>query len=203
MKIDIKNVFFEKVATNKNEYPKLDLPEICICGRSNVGKSSLINSLFNKELAKVGSTPGKTRFIIFFNVDNKFRMVDLPGYGYAKVSKDEKLRWKNMMEEYLNLNKNLKLCIILLDIRILPTDDDKLMIEFFSKRNLPIMIVLTKSDKLSNNQIVKQINLIAKELNISNEMMFVVSSKSGSGIKTIRSTIVDFIEELYEEGKKE
>lgn len=101
MKINLSNAKLEKIAVKKDDYPPIKMPEMCICGRSNVGKSSFINTIFKDKLAKVGSTPGKTRTINFFNIDNKFRVVDLPGYGYAQVSKEEKKRWKDMIEEYL------------------------------------------------------------------------------------------------------
>ncbi|BCS81592.1 ribosome biogenesis GTP-binding protein YihA/YsxC [Anaerocellum diazotrophicum] len=204
MKINLSNARLEKVAVKKEDYPPIKMPEMCICGRSNVGKSSFINAVFKDKLAKVGSTPGKTRTINFFNIDNKFRVVDLPGYGYAEVSKEEKRRWKTMIEEYLLERQELKLSVLLLDSRHLPTEDDKIMLGFFDKKEIPIMIVLTKCDKLSNNELAKNTVLISKELGIEKELFYQFSAKSGMGVKQVQYAIIKFMEEaiLQEKGKK-
>ncbi len=204
MKINLSNARLEKVAVKKEDYPPIKMPEMCICGRSNVGKSSFINAVFKDKLAKVGSTPGKTRTINFFNIDNKFRVVDLPGYGYAEVSKEEKRRWRTMIEEYLLERQELKLSVLLLDSRHLPTEDDKIMLGFFDKKEIPIMIVLTKCDKLSNNELAKNTVLISKELGIEKELFYQFSAKSGMGVKQVQYAIIKFMEEaiLQEKGKK-
>lgn len=204
MRIDFSNTYLEKVAVKKEDYPSLSLPEMCICGRSNVGKSSFINAIFKDKLAKVGSTPGKTRTINFFNIDNKFRVVDLPGYGYAKISKEEKLRWKKMIEEYLLEREDLQLAVLLLDSRHLPTEDDRIMLDFFDKKEIPIMIVLTKCDKLSNNELSLNKNRISNELNIEKELFYQFSAKTKLGAKEIRHSITQFMEEviLKKKGKK-
>ena len=204
LKINLSNATLEKVAVKKDDYPPIKMPEMCICGRSNVGKSSFINAVFKDKLAKVGSTPGKTRTINFFNIDNKFRVVDLPGYGYAEVSKEEKRRWRTMIEEYLLERQELKLSVLLLDSRHLPTEDDKIMLSFFDKKEIPIMIVLTKCDKLSNNELAKNTELISKELGIEKELFYQFSAKSGMGVKQVQYAIVKFMEEaiLQEKGKK-
>jgi len=204
LKINLSNARLEKIAVKKEDYPPIKMPEMCICGRSNVGKSSFINTIFKDKLARVGSTPGKTRTINFFNIDNKFRVVDLPGYGYAQVSKEEKKRWKDMIEEYLLEREELKLAVLLLDSRHLPTEDDKIMLGFFDKKEIPIMIVLTKCDKLSNNELAKNTELISKDLGIEKDLFYQFSAKTGMGAKQIQYSIVKFMEEaiLKEKGKR-
>ncbi|MEZ0535713.1 ribosome biogenesis GTP-binding protein YihA/YsxC [Caldicellulosiruptoraceae bacterium PP1] len=192
MKIHLENTCFEKVAFKREDYPAKDLPEVCICGRSNVGKSSFINATFKNNIAKVGSTPGKTRSIVFFNVDNIFRIVDLPGYGYAKVSKEEKIKWRKMIEDYLNNRQQLKLGILIIDIRVGPTEDDMLMFSFLESKEIPIMIVANKCDKLSNNKLAVQRKVISEKLGISPEYIFFVSSKNKLGIKDVQKSLIDF-----------
>jgi len=201
LKINFSNVYLEKVCVKKDDYPRISMPEMCICGRSNVGKSSFINAVFKDKLAKVGSTPGKTRTINFFNIDNKFRIVDLPGYGYAKVSKEEKARWQEMIEEYLLCRDQLKLGILLLDSRHIPTEDDKIMLSFFEKKDIPVMIILTKCDKLSNNQLAMNKERISKELSIDKELFYQFSAKTKMGVKEVRYGISKFLEDV--KSKKE
>ncbi|MBC7475690.1 MAG: YihA family ribosome biogenesis GTP-binding protein [Candidatus Sericytochromatia bacterium] len=139
-------------ATSKKGYPKRVLSEIAILGRSNVGKSSLINSILNKRgLAKTSSTPGKTRLINYFLINDNFYLVDLPGYGYAKVSKSEQESWKVFIDDYLKSNPNLKLLLLLIDIRHEFKDIDKTMIEFLNYYSVPYAVLLTKSDKLNQS----------------------------------------------------
>jgi len=157
--INISNVYFIKSITKSSERPKLPLPEIAVIGRSNVGKSSLINAVFNKKkLAKTSSTPGKTRLINYFSVDNKCYFVDLPGYGYAKGIKKVNESWQKMMNDYLINNESLKIVLLLIDSRrgILPIDE--IMIDWLNHYKINWILVLTKTDKLSNNEL-KNINV--------------------------------------------
>lgn len=196
MIIHLENTYFENVAFKREDYPIKDLPEVCICGRSNVGKSSFINATFKNNIAKVGSTPGKTRSIVFFNVDNIFRIVDLPGYGYAKVSKEEKMKWKKMIEDYLNNRHQLKLGILIIDIRIGPTEDDMIMFNFLQSKEIPIMIIANKCDKLSNNELAIRKKVISDKLGISSEYVYYVSSKNKYGIKDVQKSLVDFFNNI-------
>ncbi len=156
----IRSVDFSGSAVDKTGYPNDGLAQIVISGKSNVGKSSFINSLLNhKNIARVSQTPGKTRLINFFLINKSFYFVDLPGYGYASVSKKQLLEFARMIEEYLTCDRIVK-AILLLDIRRVPNTDDLLMYEYFKAMARPVLIVLTKADKLSNNQRAKQIKQI-------------------------------------------
>lgn len=147
-------------AVDKAQYPKDNLPQIVFSGRSNVGKSSFINSLVNiKNFARVSQTPGKTRLINFFLINKSFYLVDIPGYGYAKVSQAQMVHFATMIDEYLK-SKQASLAILLLDIRRMPNEDDLLMYNFFKSFGYDVLLVLTKADKLSNNQINKQKKII-------------------------------------------
>ncbi len=169
-------------AAKPEQFIKTDLPEICFAGRSNVGKSSMINKILNrKKLVKVGNTPGKTRLINFFNIDSKYIFTDLPGYGYAAVSKAERAAWGKLIEYYFAKRQNLALCVLLLDIRRIPNDDDMKMIKAMKSRNVPLISVLTKSDKLSNNQRFKQVKLISDKSGISIDNLIIFSSMTGQG----------------------
>ena len=137
----VKNPKFEISAVNKKQYPKGDMPEVVLVGKSNVGKSSFVNTMTcRKNLARTSNTPGKTRQINFYNIDNKFYFVDLPGYGFSKMSKEEKVVSGNYIEDYLREGKNIALIILLLDIRHKPTADDELMYNYILKTNLPFIV---------------------------------------------------------------
>lgn len=167
MKITSAN--FSISAVSKDNYPKDKLPQIVFSGRSNVGKSSFINGLLNiKNIARVSQTPGKTRLINFFLINQAFYFVDIPGYGYAKVSHAEMIRFAAMIDEYLQ-TKQANLAVLLLDIRRQPNEDDLLMYDFFVSFGYKVLIVLTKADKLSNNQIAKQKKLIKNSLELREE----------------------------------
>ncbi len=156
----IRDAKFITSAVKKSDYPNDNLPQVVFAGRSNVGKSSFINSLLNiKNIARVSQTPGKTRLINFFLINNIFYLVDIPGYGYANVSKTEILKFAEMIDEYLQ-NPLIKLGVLLLDIRRVPNEDDLLMYNYFKSMGLEVLLVLTKADKLSNNQKINQRNLI-------------------------------------------
>jgi len=161
----VKKCEFVKSAARQDQYPEINLPEIAFSGRSNVGKSSLINSLLNrKNLVKVSSNPGKTRTINFFLVNEQLMLVDLPGYGYAAVSKSEKQRWGKMMEDYLKYRENLKEVVLLVDIRHKPTGDDKLMYDFIKYYRESAVIVATKLDKIAKSAVSKNLKIIKETL---------------------------------------
>jgi len=169
--IKIKNSDFVTSAVKKEQYPITGLPEIAFVGRSNVGKSSIINALTNrKKLAKVSQTPGKTRLINFFVINNgEFHLVDLPGYGYAKVSKTEKASWGNTIETYLSGRSELKRVVLLVDSRHKPTADDIQMHEWIKFYGYDEVIIATKSDKLSNNELRKKEKDIRDTLKLTKE----------------------------------
>lgn len=170
-----------------------DTPEICFVGRSNVGKSSLINNLTGvKKLAKTSSTPGLTKMVNYFDINSKqFRFVDLPGYGFAKVGRVQKNVWSKLMEDYLRLSHSIKMVFVLLDIRHEPSDLDKMMITYILEQGLPFSIIATKTDKLSKSATNKNLTLIEKTLNIRKEMIFLHSSLTGQG----KEEILNFIEQ--------
>lgn len=185
------NAEFILSAAKPEQFIKTDLPEICFAGRSNVGKSSMINKILGrKNLVKVGNTPGKTRLINFFNIDSKYIFTDLPGYGYAAVSKAERAAWGKLIEYYFTYRQNLALCVLLLDIRRIPNNDDMKMIAAMKSRNVPLISVLTKADKLSNNEKVKQIKIISESSGIDKENLIVFSSVTGQGKEQVWQEIV-------------
>lgn len=167
----IKNSDFVTSAVKKDQYPVTGLPEIAFVGRSNVGKSSIINALTNRrKLAKVSQTPGKTRLINFFEINNnELYLVDLPGYGYAKVSKIEKASWGNTIETYLSDREELKRVVLLVDSRHKPTADDIQMHEWIKFYGYDEVIIATKSDKLSNNELRKNEKVIRDTLKLGKE----------------------------------
>lgn len=176
----IKSVELEQVAGFKAQWPKDKLDEIAFVGRSNVGKSSFINSFLNRrKLAKTSSTPGKTRTINFYRINDKFRLVDLPGYGYAKVDKKEKEKWNELINTYLYERDNLKEVFLLVDIRHEPTDLDKQMFEWIIESGFMGFVIATKYDKIKKGQIQKHINAIKKKLRIEDEgLIFAYSSQT-------------------------
>ncbi len=195
----LKSVKFITSAVKKSDYPSDELPHVVFAGRSNVGKSSFINSLLNvKNIARVSQTPGKTRLINFFLVNETFYLVDIPGYGYANVSHNELIRFAEMIDEYLTHPK-IKIAVLLLDIRRIPNQDDLLMYQYFRSINTKTLIILTKADKLSNNQRAKQINLIKKSLpNITNEEIITYSIKTRENQDKIWSVLETSLEVKYE-----
>ncbi|OQX93601.1 MAG: hypothetical protein B6I17_02205 [Tenericutes bacterium 4572_104] len=160
----LKTVEFIISAVEKNQYPKDNLPQIVLTGRSNVGKSSFINTMLQrKNIARTSQTPGKTRLINFFLINKQFYFVDIPGYGYANVSKKQIMEFKVIIERYLQ-NKSITLAVLLLDIRRIPNEDDLLMYNYFKELGIETLIVLTKTDKLSNNKKFNQIQKIKKTI---------------------------------------
>lgn len=163
----IKNPKFEISAVGPKQYPNTNLPEIVLVGKSNVGKSSFINTLINrKNLARTSSEPGKTRQINFYNMDNNFYFVDLPGYGYSKMSKEMQVKVGTYIEEYLFKRNNISLMVQLLDIRHMPTKDDIMMYEYLLKTNKPFLIVCNKADKIAITKVQAAVEAIAKELRL-------------------------------------
>ena len=176
-------VHFLKSATQRGEYPKLKLPKIAFSGRSNVGKSSLINNLVGKKgLARTSSSPGRTQVINFFSVENRWVFVDLPGYGYAKAPKSVRVRWGHMVEEFLREDENLKLTVMMVDARREPTDLDRVMQEWLEQFSIPYQVVATKVDKLSSNKLQKSLNQIEDVFNCS---VLPYSAATGTGKKEL------------------
>lgn len=166
----IKTTELAAVAVRKNQYPPEDLKEIAFAGRSNVGKSSLINLLLNRRnFARVSGSPGKTRTINFYQINDAFRIVDLPGYGYAKVSKSISESWGAMIESYLAGRENLIKVVQLVDIRHTPTAQDIQMYKWIQKYHMDGLVVATKADKISKNELAKNIAIIRKTLGLSEE----------------------------------
>lgn len=166
----IKKAELEAVAVKPSQYPENNLTEIAFAGRSNVGKSSLLNLLTNrKSLARVSGNPGKTRTINFYRINDSFRIVDLPGYGYAKASKSLTQGWGEMMEKYLEKRENLKIVVQLIDIRHEPSKQDLQMYEYLRYYGLDGLVVLTKADKVSRNELNKNTAMIRKALDLKPE----------------------------------
>ncbi|WP_053218995.1 ribosome biogenesis GTP-binding protein YihA/YsxC [Virgibacillus senegalensis] len=152
-------------AVSKKQYPGDMLPEIALAGRSNVGKSSFINKMINrKNLARTSSKPGKTQTLNFYKINQSFYFVDVPGYGYAKVSKKEREKWGKMMEEYFMERENLKAAVLIVDIRHEPTDDDVMMYDFLKHFELPVIVVATKLDKISKSKRAAHLQRVIKTL---------------------------------------
>lgn len=195
----IKKADLVAVAVKKDQYPKDDKKEIAFVGRSNVGKSSLLNLLANrKNLARVSGSPGKTRTINFYEINGDFRIVDLPGYGYAKLSKSEIEKWGEMIESYLQNREGLLKVVQLVDIRHVPSAQDVQMYEWLRYYGLDGIIVATKSDKVSRNQMAKYINIIKKTLALSPEDIIIpVSTLKRTG----HDVLLDEIERLLEGGQ--
>lgn len=193
-----KHVEFVKSVYNLEELPPPKLPEIAFLGRSNVGKSSLINALLNrKKLARISSTPGFTKTINFFRIDHQFYFVDLPGYGFAKVPIDLQKKWKYLVEGYLKAIRNFCLLVLIFDVRRTPDDMDKGLIEFVRYIKKPFCIVLNKIDTLSKNEIKKQIKIFKESFNLNSEdLIFTTSCKEKEGIDELRNFISKKIKKL-------
>lgn len=179
------------------QIPELDLPEIAFSGRSNVGKSSLINKIFNrKNLARVSSVPGKTATINFYNIDKTCFLVDLPGYGYAKIAHQDKIRWSSLIEGYLTSDRELRLVMQLIDMRHPPSADDIQMINFWIETEQPFVIILTKADKLSKKQREERLKGFATEIPCFEQIENIVfSAMTGEGVEQIRAIIEEVAQE--------
>lgn len=164
-------------AANKSHYPQDDLPEVALAGRSNVGKSSFINTLLGrKNLARTSGKPGKTRLLNFYNIDDKLRFVDVPGYGYAKVSKADRAKWGKMIEEYLTSRDNLRAVVSLVDFRHDPSADDVQMYDFLKYYDIPVILVATKADKVPRGKWNKHEAAVKKKLNFDKLDQFIIFS---------------------------
>lgn len=192
--MEVRNVSLEAVAVEKNQYPKSNLPEVSFVGRSNVGKSSLINTMINrKSLARTSKTPGKTRTINFYNVEDLLYFVDLPGYGYAKISRSESEKWGAMIESYLKGREQLKAIILLVDIRHEPSANDKMMYEWLKHYNHPFIVVATKADKISRGRRDKHYSVIRKALGLKRDDVLIgFSSEAKDG----KDMLWEVIEEM-------
>lgn len=180
MKMRVNNPRLEKVAFTIEQYPLTNLPEIALAGRSNVGKSSFVNTLINRRnLARTSSQPGKTRTLNFYNIDDKFRFVDLPGYGYAVASKKAREEWADAINTYLENRENLREIFLLVDIRHEPTDLDKMMYDYILHSGFSGIVIATKADKIKKSQYQKHVSIIRKKLGVEDvKDIFVFSSQS-------------------------
>jgi GTP-binding protein len=169
----IKDPKFEISAVSQKQYPSAGLPEIVLVGKSNVGKSSFVNTLINrKKLARTSSEPGKTRQINFYNMDNKFYFVDLPGYGYSKMSKTEQEKVNGFIDEYMHIRKNIDLIVLLIDIRHDPGANDRLMYDFIVRSGFPFIIVANKADKIAITKVDDRVKELQKLLNPIGDFTF-------------------------------
>lgn len=183
-------------AVGEAQFPPDSLPELALAGRSNVGKSSLINYLLNRRnLARTSSTPGKTQTINFYEVNKAFRLVDLPGYGYAKVSKAEKAKWASFIESYLGSRENLVDIILLLDIRRKLGEEDLQMMDYIRSMGFEGRVVLTKIDKLNQSQVIRAKKEIQKQLSLADDKIFMVSNLKSKGKYPIWESIVRLFNE--------
>jgi len=182
---------FIKSAIQRSDYPQESLPEVAFAGRSNVGKSSLINTLLNrKNLARTSSSPGRTQMLNFFRINNQIYFVDLPGYGFAKVPLRVRSQWKPMVEDYLKNRKTLKLIIILLDIRRSPGADDASLIRWLEAFSIPFLVVLTKSDKISKSKCNTQQKIIKDFLLLRDDEVVCFSAVTKRGRQEILKHII-------------
>jgi len=189
--MNFNNANFEKAFGTFSQLEESIMPEFCFSGRSNVGKSSLINKLVNrKSLARVGGKPGKTVTVNFYNVDGVY-IVDLPGFGYAKVSASERERWEDLMEGYFKSGRNIKMVFCLVDMRHPATDFDISMMDFLKIMGIPYCVVLTKSDKLNKTEYSTRLSLIKEELSSYGEGVDIIpfSAQTGEGVQKLRTII--------------
>ena len=200
--MNIHNVNLTVSAVRPSQYPKNGLPEIAFAGRSNVGKSSLINKLLNrKQLARVSQTPGKTVTINFYNIDDTIHLVDLPGYGYAARSKEEIKKWGSMMEDYLRDREELMKTVLLVDSRHAPTKDDIMMLEWLrAYDDSGVIVIATKIDKLKKSAVEENLNMIWDKLELGEEDVLVpFSTKNDEGKFTVWDIINMLLAPDYEE----
>lgn len=193
--------FLTSVA-DPTQLPKIHLPEIALIGRSNVGKSSLINHLTGKQIAKTSSLPGKTRLINFFNVNQLYFLVDLPGYGYAKVAKSEREKWPHLIEPYLLNRPNLKAVLHLIDLRHPPTEDDLIFAQFAVGLDIPIVTVFTKADKLNSSEKqlfpTRNLNVLLQKAGVKTSTWVNYSIKDGAG----RNALLKVIDKIIDDAAK-
>jgi GTP-binding protein len=194
--MNIKTAQFVTSAVMPSHYPPALLPEIAFAGRSNVGKSSLINTIVNrKHLVKTSNTPGRTQLINFFNINETITFVDLPGYGYAKVPATVRKKWGPMIETYLTRRATLKGVVLIMDIRRIPGPEEVNFIHWLRHYNVPVLLILTKTDKLSKTRQIKQRKAAAKALSVNSESLIMFSAKSGHGKDAVWNAIKNAIED--------
>lgn len=193
----IKNVSLETVCGITSKLPDSKYPEVAFAGKSNVGKSSLINALMNrKSLARTSAQPGKTQTINFYNINDALYFVDLPGYGYANASEEVKAKWGKMIEDYLHKSKKLKAVFLLIDIRHAPGNNDCIMYDWIVKQGYEPIIIATKLDKIKRSQIVKQVKLIRETLKMKSETIIIpFSAETKQGRDEIYTVIDSYITE--------
>jgi GTP-binding protein len=191
----VKKAEFVSSFVDMKSLPDNGLPEIALVGRSNVGKSSLINKVVNrKNLAKSSSTPGKTRTLNYYLINSVFYMVDLPGYGFARVSKGERDKWGKMIEKYLSSRQQLRGVIQLLDIRHPPTENDIMMKQWLEHFEIPILLIATKTDKVSRNEKSKNLAVIKKSLNLEpDQMPITFSAETGEGVNEVKEALEEIL----------
>ena len=199
-KLVIRNVeFLGGMAERHGWRPDSSVPEVAFAGRSNVGKSSLLNSLVRrKSFARVSRTPGRTREINFFRINNSFVLVDLPGYGYARVSKAKKAEWKPLIESYMRRTTQLRGIVLLLDIRREPSDDDRSMLDFLAEMEVPTIVALAKKDKLTKAAALKQAADISRTLALASEQVIPFSAHTGEGRIELLEAITELVEAVPE-----
>ena len=191
----IKDANLDIIATRRSQYPMDNKPEFLLVGRSNVGKSSFINSILGrKNLAYTSTKPGKTQTLNFYGINNKFYLIDVPGYGYAATSKENRQKFGMMIEEYLETREQLKRVFMLVDFRIKPTEDDLLMYNFLKYYNVPVTIVATKADKVTGAKKQKNLNTIVNTLDlVVGDDLVVFSSVTKLGVKEVIKRIEDIV----------
>ena len=191
----IKEVNLETVCGVTSKLPENTLPEVAFAGKSNVGKSSLINALMNrKSLARTSAQPGKTQTINFYNINDAMYLVDLPGYGYAKVAESEKAKWGKMVEKYLKVSKQLRQVFLLIDIRHDPSANDKMMYDWIVANGYHPVIIATKLDKLKRSQIPKHVKAVRTGLGLEkDDILIPVSSQTKQGIPELWETIEQYL----------
>jgi len=188
--------FIGPMATPTGWRPEAKWPEVAFAGRSNVGKSSLLNQLVRrKRLARVSNTPGRTREVNFFLVNDRFVLVDLPGYGYARISKERRAEWKPLIEGYLRTSTELRGIVQLLDVRHDPTSDDRQMIAFLSAIGIPTLFALTKTDKLSASERKTRIAALTEELSVSDDQVIPFSAVTGEGRDELAAAVMALVEQ--------
>jgi len=174
--------------------PASTLPEVAFAGRSNVGKSSLLNALLRRRAAaRVSKTPGRTREINFFRINDAFVLVDLPGYGYARIAKERRAEWRPLIEGYLSQSPNLRGLALLLDARREPTDDDRAMLDFLAERETPVLVAITKMDKFGNDAGRERVQAIAAALDLDTDQVVPVSARTGLGRDDLASAVMELV----------
>jgi len=193
----IKTAEFVTSVASADKLGQWTLPQFAFVGRSNVGKSTLLNALVNRnKLAKTGSTPGRTRLINIFDINKKFYFVDLPGYGYAKASKEEQATWQKLIGTYLQNTEHLKMVFVLVDCRHTPAEKDKLMLQYLYSYQIPFCVVATKTDKLSRLEVRRSQSMVANELGLGVENVITVSAEKKENLQKLWEIIEQKLEDI-------